>query len=158
MWISDADTLLATLHDTIQSAIRAGEESGSFDYKYREAEAVFYDHFMLRKKRIHSKYDSVPSEGNDIIYEYMWGPSEFTSTGTLKYYDLSTRLSEIEVPTLFITGEYDEARPTTVKYFQSQVPNAEFVEIKGSGHATMHDNLKDNVNAIRDFLNKIENK
>ena len=86
----------------------------------------------------------------------MWGPSEFTSIGTLKYYDLSNRLGEIAVPTLFITGEFDEARPTTVKYFQSQVPNSEFVEIKGSGHATMHDNLKDNVKAIRDFLNKIE--
>ncbi|MCF8381217.1 MAG: proline iminopeptidase-family hydrolase [Bacteroidales bacterium] len=159
MWISDAGKLIATLHDTIQSAIYFGEESGNFNnQKYREAEAVFYSHFMLRHSRIYSKYDTVPSYGNDTIYEYMWGPSEFTSTGTLKEVDLSPGLKEIKVPTLFITGEYDEARPETVKYFQTQVPNAEFVEIKGSGHATMHDNLRDNVKAIRDFLDAIENK
>ncbi len=153
LWISDADTLIASLHDSLQLAIQTGVKTNDFNsFEYLHAESVFYDHFMLRKSRIKSKYDTIPSQGNRMIYRYMWGPSEFTSTGTLKNYDLSNRLSEIEIPTLFITGEYDEARPATVKRFQSQVANSEFVVIEGSGHATMHDNLKDNINAIREFL------
>ena len=161
LWISDADTLIASLHDSLQMAIHTSVKNSSFNSnEYLHAESVFYDHFMLRKSRIKSriksKYDSIPSYGNRMIYKYMWGPSEFTSTGTLKNYDLSDRLNEIEIPTLFITGEYDEARPATVKRFQSQVANSEFVEIEGSGHATMHDNLKDNINAIKEFLDRIE--
>ncbi len=159
LWISDADTLLTSLHDSLQSVIQISIKNGDFNsIEYLQAESVFYDNFILRTSRIKSKYDTVPKESNRTIYKYMWGPSEFISTGTLKNYDLSNRLSEIEIPTLFITGEFDEARPSTVKSFQSQVPNSEFVVIEGAGHATMHDNLKDNINAIKDFIDKIEDK
>ena len=34
------------------------------------------------------------------VYETMWGPNEFTVTGTLKDWDVIDRLGEIEVPTL----------------------------------------------------------
>jgi proline iminopeptidase len=43
------------------------------------------------------------------VYEYIWGPSEFTVTGSLKNYDRTARLQEIAIPTLFTCGRYDEA-------------------------------------------------
>ncbi len=62
------------------------------------------------------------------------------------------------MPTLFITGEYDEARPVTVRYFQSLVPGAQMEVIEGAGHSTMHDNLAQNTAVIRDFLKQLEVK
>lgn len=88
----------------------------------------------------------------------MWGPTEFTSTGTLINYNRVQSLKTITVPTLFITGEFDEARPTTVKYFQSLVPNSKFVMIEGAGHGTMHDNRSQNISAIKNFLDSLELK
>ena len=86
----------------------------------------------------------------------MWGPSEFTATGNLKNYERTDRLHEIKAPTLFTTGEFDEAVPTTVQYFQSLVPNSQFKVISNAAHITMHDNTEENNKVISDFLNGLE--
>ena len=63
----------------------------------------------------------------------MVGPPKFTATGTAIKYNRVQSLTTITVPTLFITGEFDEARPVTVKYFQSLVPHSKFVTLDGAG-------------------------
>jgi hypothetical protein len=50
-----------------------------------------------------------------LVYNYMWGPNEFTATGTLKHFDGTGWIKALAVPTLFITGEFDEAAPASVK-------------------------------------------
>jgi len=45
----------------------------------------------------------------------MWGPTEFRATGTLRGYDVTTRLGEFDRPVLLLAGEFDEARPQTVR-------------------------------------------
>ncbi|MDI1322976.1 MAG: proline iminopeptidase-family hydrolase [Algoriphagus sp.] len=156
IWDADADTLISTLPDSIQFAIQIGEENGDFmSAEYLKADEVFAKNFGLRKTRLSSELDTVPSESNSFIYNYMWGPTEFTATGTLKNYDRLTELKEVKVPTLFMTGEFDEARPTSVRYFQSLVPNSKFMMIEGAGHATMHDNNDQTVESIRSFLNSL---
>ena len=90
------------------------------------------------------------------IYEYMWGPSEFKATGMLKNYDRLQVLQNIKVPVLLMCGEYDEARPATVRYYQSLIPEAEFILINNAGHDTMIDNAQDNNAAIENFLKKMD--
>ncbi|MBN1182057.1 MAG: hypothetical protein JXB49_07205 [Bacteroidales bacterium] len=122
------------------------------------ANYVYSMNFMLRNDPIAIEIDTFPKQMNDDIYLYMWGPSEFTATGTLKNRDITSRLSEIKVPVLFITGEYDEARPSTVEYFHNLVPGSQFEVIKGAAHSTMHDNLSRNVKVINKFLKDVERK
>ena len=74
----------------------------------------------------------------------------------MKSFDRTDRLHEINVPTLFITGEYDEAAPSTVKYYQSLVPGAKLEIIPGAGHFTMQDSPEKNNKAVSDFLNSLE--
>jgi proline iminopeptidase len=129
------------------------------DYKsaaYQNANDVFAKNFGLRKIRLTSPLDTAPAKFSSFIYNYMWGPTEFTATGTLIHYDRISSLKTITIPTLFIAGEFDEARPATVKRFQAMVPNARFVVIKDAGHGTMYDNKADNIAAIQDFLKSIE--
>jgi proline iminopeptidase len=77
-------------------------------------------------------------------------------TGELKNYDVTKRLSEIKVPTLFMCGEFDEARPETVKYYQSLVAGSKFAMTPNAAHLTMQDNAQADIKSITDFLNKIE--
>ncbi len=157
LWEADADTLITFLPDSIQMAIEIGEREGNFTSKpYRDADRFFMKNYGIRKEKPSNPWDTVKAERNDFIYNYMWGPTEFTATGSLKKYDRFESLKEIKVPTIFITGEFDEARPNTVKRFQSQVMNSEFVVIKGAGHGTMHDNREQNIKVIRDFLNRTD--
>ena len=157
VWEADADTLIKTLPDSIQQAIAIGEKNNDFESEaYKNANDVFAKNFGLRNERLTSPLDTIPVQGNSFIYNYMWGPTEFTATGSLLHYDRINSLKTITIPTLFITGEYDEARPATIKRFQAMVPNSRLVIIKNAGHATMHDNKTDNIAAIQDFLKSIE--
>jgi len=157
IWEADADTLITYLPDSIQKAIETGEREENFTSDaYQQANRVFMKNYGVRKERPSNPWDTVKAKRNDFIYNYMWGPTEFTAAGTLKNYDRFESLKEIKVPTLFITGEFDEARPTTVKRFQNQVTRSEFVVIEGAGHGTMHDNREQNIEAIRSFLARID--
>ncbi|MBK8520437.1 MAG: proline iminopeptidase-family hydrolase [Ferruginibacter sp.] len=159
LWKADADTLISTLPDSIQLAIKTGEKDHNYQSPaYKNANEVFYKNFGVRKTKLTSELDTSTAKGNEFIYNYMWGPTEFTAAGTLINYNRVESLKSIKVPALFITGEFDEARPATVKYFQSLVPNSKFVMIEGAGHGTMHDNRSQNISAIKNFLDSLEFK
>lgn len=156
MWIQDTDTLISTLPDSIQEVIRYHEEKGIYDTReFQMANYVFARNFILRKSYLSNDYHVSRVEGNNIMYKYMWGPSEFTATGTLIDYSRIDDLDDIKVPVLFITGEFDEARPVTVKYFSSLTPKGEFALVEDAGHATMHDNQQQNIEIIDAFLDRI---
>jgi proline iminopeptidase len=158
MWLRDADTLLSTLPDSIQNAVRINEQNNSYDSPaYQQALQVYYQNFLARRLPWSADIDSAFSQMGQS-YQYMWGPSEFTALGALKTYDRTNRLGEIKIPTLFITGEFDEARPSTVKYYQSLVPGAKFELIKGAAHLTMQDKPGESNKVVIDFLDSLEEK
>lgn len=157
LWKKDADILIKTLPDSIQYAIAVGEKTGDFNSAaYINANTVYAKNFGVRNSRLTSDLDTIMAAGNGFIYNYMWGPTEFTATGTLIHYNRIKSLPKIQVPTLFITGEYDEARPQTVRYFSRLVKKSQFGIIEGAGHGTMHDNKEKNIQLIKDFIASVE--
>jgi proline iminopeptidase len=93
---------------------------------------------------------------NMQIYNYMWGPSEFTVTGTLKTYDATPLLRTITVPTLYTVGEFDESDPPTIRRFASLTPGATVEVIPGAAHITTWDNPEAMLRVIRRFLRKVD--
>ena len=61
------------------------------------------------------------------------------------------------MPVLFQCGEFDEARPDTIREQAGLTPNAEIAIIAGSGHLTMIDAPDLANGAVRNFLAKVEN-
>ncbi|MBU3076835.1 proline iminopeptidase-family hydrolase [Sphingomonas quercus] len=95
-----------------------------------------------------------PSLGKKL-YETMWGKTEFVSTGTLKDYDGEPLLARLDGRrTLFLCGQYDEARPETVRGFARRVPpsGAAFAEIPGAGHGTFSDQPAATLAVLRPWL------
>lgn len=137
LWIRDANALRATLAPDVQAVLDKHEAEGSTTHPdYVAATEVFYAAFVSRGEAVEEpSCEDAPR--NSVIYEQMWGPTEFYATGSLRDFDLTARLGEIDVPTLFITGEFDEARPDTVRAFARAVPNARFEMIPGVGHASL---------------------
>jgi proline iminopeptidase len=157
LWKKDANMLIKTLPDSIQIAIAEGEKTGNFNSAaYINANSVYAKNFGVRNARLTSELDTIMAASNGFIYNYMWGPTEFTATGTLINYDRVKQLKRIKVPCLFITGEYDEARPETVRYFSKLVKKSQFGIIEGAGHGTMHDNKSKNIQLIQDFIASVE--
>jgi len=146
MWVADADSLLSTLPDSIQNAVRTSEQNKSYDApEYQQAVMVFYQNYLARKQPWSADLDSTFSQIGES-YEYMCGPSEFTLG----------QLGKIKVPILFIAGEFDEAVPSTVRYYQSLVPGAKFKLIRGAAHLTMQDRPDQTNKAISDFIESLE--
>lgn len=159
LWKDDCKALIKVLPDSIQFAIESNEATGNYESEeYQNAITVFYQNFVARKLPWDSNIDSTFTGANSDIYGYMWGPSEFTPTGTLQEYDRTDELKEIKVPTLYMCGEFDEAVPSTVKYYQSLTPDSKFVIIKDAAHISMHDNPEQTLKELNIFLKGVEDK
>ena len=65
-------------------------------------------------------------------------------------------LNKISVPVLFTTGEFDEARPSTVNRLASFVSDVDYIEVPNAGHASSIDNPQVLINAHRDFANRVD--
>lgn len=153
-WTHDADSLIKLLPDSVQQVITREEAAKTTDSPaYAAAMDVYYARHVRTKPRANpADGDSSGKAFGKLVYNYMWGPSEFTSTGTLKTFDATEWLKGITVPTLFLAGATDEATPSSTEAFSRLVPGARFVMIPNSGHATANDNLPAVLTALRDFL------
>ena len=159
LWIRDAQLLLSQLPDTLQKVIRKYEKLKEFHApQYVEAMMTYYKKHIARKQPWSADIDSTFTYLGEDVYTYMNGPSEFTFTGTMQYYDATGKLNKIKVPVLFICGEYDEARPETTKYYAGLVPDSKFVVIKDAAHMTMQDNPEEDIKTIESFINEIEKR
>ena len=157
MWVSDADTLISTLPDSIQSILKNNIRGIAQDSTALvSAIGVYSDNFYARRRPISADLDSSTVQMGFNVYKYMWGDNEFFATGTLKDYDRTAELSKIKVPTLYITGEFDSARPGTVRYYQRLTPRSRLVVIDDAGHYTMHDNPEQDIKVISAFLDELD--
>jgi L-proline amide hydrolase len=64
----------------------------------------------------------------------MNGPNEFHVVGSLKEWDITDRLYEIAMPTLLLSGRYDEATPLIVEQIHDRIPGAQWTIFEDSSH------------------------
>lgn len=156
-WEADCRELIKSLPDSVQLAIDTSERTGNYASEaYQSAMNTFYQNFVARKLPWDENMDSTFAGANIDLYNYMWGPSEFTALGTLQNYDRTEQLQQIKVPVLYMCGEFDEARPETVQYFQSLTPAAKLAVIEDAAHIITHDNPTQTNLEISKFLKYAE--
>jgi proline iminopeptidase len=154
VWISDAKILLSQMPGSLQDTIKKYERLRDYESAtYLSATDSFYARYLYRKG---DPICFTGGPGNDSIYNYMWGPTEFSATGTLKNYDRIKDLETLNLPVLLIAGQYDEARPETMKKFQAKVKDSKLVIIPGSGHGLYRDQPNLYTEALREFLSNVQ--
>ncbi len=160
-WIEDTRALVARLSPEAQAAIAEAERTGDFrtpGYQ-RAAWGEWIQAHIVRRlpsEAIESLVGSLADMNANLeLLEYMWGPSDFTVTGSLKSFDRTSDLGSLTMPVLFHCGEFDEARPDTVREQAALTPNAEVAIIPGAGHLTMIDAPELANDAIRNFLARV---
>lgn len=73
---------------------------------------------------------------NEKLYNAMWGPSEFSALGSLVGYDATPLLAKLDGKrTLFLVGQYDEARLDTVRDYARLTAGAELAVVPGGSHS-----------------------
>src|SRR4030095_11423410 len=134
-WLEDANELMQVLPKETRKAIRSNEFDMTYDAPvYEQGVQDYYKKFLLRKNPWPAEMDSILNQMDGNVYRYLWGPSEFTVTGQLRKYSWVSRLHEIYAPTLFIAGEFDEARPSTAQYYQKLIDGSKLQIIRDAAH------------------------
>lgn len=156
-WTEDAKELLKALPEDTRLLIEHHESQGTTDsLEYQEAVMDYLKMYLSRSDPWSPDLLAAFEGFNTELYGYMWGPSEFTATGTLQEYNREADLPNLNLPVLFTTGRYDEATPDTVRHFQSLVPGSEMLIFENSAHMTMLDEPEAYAEALRSFLNKVD--
>jgi proline iminopeptidase/L-proline amide hydrolase len=153
-WIADANLLRTQLPADVQARIAtcdtapgpvcdAGTDAFYRAFNGREPATIA----AMAYSRAH------PGGFNPKLYNAMWGASEFVSTGSLRDYDGEPLLAKLDGKrTLFIGGQYDEARPATLAGFAARVPGAEFATVPGSAHGLFSDRPQETIALVRAWL------
>ncbi|MEW6997872.1 proline iminopeptidase-family hydrolase [Colwelliaceae bacterium BS250] len=139
-WITDANLLVQKASAEVQTTLRACETktpppASACSKAYTALYSPFYEKPAASKEAV-AYAESIGGNGfNTVIYNAMWGPSEFSSTGTLKTYDSVPLLQEVDGKrTMFLIGQYDSARIDTVQDYVTLTSGSELSVVPGASH------------------------
>lgn len=129
--------LRTSLPSEVQSALARHEEAGSTDtQEYLDATMAFYEKYVCRVKPLPKDVTATLIElyNDPTVYHAMNGPSEFHVIGSLRDWTIVDRLPSVTVPTLLITGQYDEVTEVAARPFYDRIPDARWTVFNSSSH------------------------
>lgn len=122
----------------------------------RAAEAEFKRRHICRLDPEPEALRQARAKFGTQVYETMWGPNEFTVTGTLKDWDVISRLGEIHVPTLITSGRHDECTPALVEPLHHGIAGSEWVLFEDSSHMAYLEEPERYLEVVGAFLRRVE--
>jgi L-proline amide hydrolase len=157
LWVREANRLREALPPEVQATLLKHERAGTTsDPDYVKAMRVFYDRHVCRVTpwpdevaRTFRAIDEDPT-----VYWTMNGPSEFHVVGTLKTWSIIDRLDRIQVPTLLISGRYDEATPAVVQPFADGIKDVRWEIFENSSHMPHVEETERCLKVVGDFLDR----
>ncbi|MGH2806376.1 MAG: proline iminopeptidase-family hydrolase [Actinomycetota bacterium] len=157
MWERDTAALKATLPPETQEAIETHEAAGTYDApEYQAAMREYYVRYVTRMDPLPYLMQKTIAEAGMPVYNHMWGPSEFTVTGTLRGWSVLDRVHEIDVHTLLLVGEYDECTPAHVAAVHERLPSSEMHVFEGAGHSTLMEKTEEYLALLKEFLDRMD--
>ena len=157
LWVAEANRLRADLPADVQETLTRHEEAGTTDDPaYEQACMAFYERHVCRvvpfPDFVARSFAAMAED--PTVYGTMNGPSEFHVIGTIKDWDITERLGEIEVPTLLVSGRYDEATPAIVGQMKDRIPGSEWVLFEESSHMPHVEETELFLDVVGDFLRR----
>jgi L-proline amide hydrolase len=154
-WVEEANRLRRDLPPDVQDALTRHEEAGTIDSaEYKAASDVFYARHVCRivpmPPEVARTFAAI--EEDPTVYHSMNGPTEFHVIGTMKGWTIESRLAAIIVPTLLISGRYDEATPLCVQPYADHIPDVRWHVFEQSSHMPHVEEKEACLAAVAEFL------
>ena len=159
LWVAEANRLRAELPAGVQEVLLRHERAGTTkDPAYLEDMMIFYRRYLCRldpwPEPLRRSFAKMTQHSE--VYNIMNGPSEFHVIGVIKDWDITARLGEIRVPTLVISGRYDEATPALVEAVHRGIPGSEWVLFEDSSHSCHLEEPEKFLWVVTRFLDRVE--
>lgn len=158
MWGEEQARMIRHMPKDMQEAIAKATSTGDYsDPAYQAAEAEY----MLRHCADPATENSPeclkrPKKSGRESYLVGWGPNEFTPLGTLKDYDVTEQLKDIQEPALVINGGNDLCTPYIAKYMYDHIPNSQWELFRDCRHSCFVEDTDRYVELLKVWLNKVE--
>jgi len=137
LWCQAAKELRQALPAEVQATLQRHEDAGTTESaEYRAASDVFYARHVCRIQPMPAEVARTFAaiDADPTVYHAMNGPTEFHVIGSLRTWSIIERLASIQVPTLLISGRFDEATPATVQPFADGIANVQWQIFEQSSH------------------------
>jgi proline iminopeptidase len=152
-WTADCNTMKAELPEDVRRTIEDHEKHGFTGcFEYAAANLEWWRRHVCRLRPFPEEIERMLHGFGQACFESMWGPSEFSCTGTLKQLQLSPKLDQITVPTLFTCGRHDEATPDSTGHFSKLVSDSQLRVFDNSSHMAHIEESDAYLDCLTDFL------
>jgi proline-specific peptidase len=160
-WIDEANRLRSELPAEVEQTLKKHEEAGTTDDPaYISATEVYYHRHLCRLNPwpdcLNRTFANLSQDPE--VYNTMWGPSEFHCTGLLQDWNIESQLGEIHIPTLILSGEYDESTPAINEVLHRGIQNSEWILLEESSHTSHLEVTQKYLQALTNFLTRVEAK
>ena len=159
VWEAETGRLRRALPEAIRQILDEEEAAGRMESpEYEAATMVFYKRHVCRVDPF-PDYVQRTFAGlaeHPEVYLTMQGPNEFVITGTLKTWDITGRLGEIDVPTMITTGAHDEFTPVQAQTLNAGIKNSELVSFEDASHMQFAERPVRYREVVAGFLEHVE--
>ncbi len=159
MWMAETGRLRAMLPADVIAVLDHHEAAGTWDDPaYEAAVNVFYERHLCRVIPT-PEFDArsfAKLARNPQVYRTMNGPTEFHIVGTLRDWEILTRLDVVDEPVLLTSGRHDEATPMQKAAIRERLPQAEWVIFEQSGHLSHAEEPDRYMAVLGDFMARAE--
>ncbi|MCL4437856.1 MAG: proline iminopeptidase-family hydrolase [Candidatus Thermoplasmatota archaeon] len=137
--VREMQRLIEELEPWARDAIHKYGDAGDFSNpEYQKAAQLFYRKHLLRMDEYpEDVIRSLEYGENRNVYRIMNGPNEFTITGTIKDWDITSDIGRIKVPTLITVGQYDEVTPMVASVINQGIKGSRLKVFENCSHLSM---------------------
>lgn len=141
LWEQEQRRLITFMSLQDQQAIQHAEKSHNYQAaEYLKANQHFMQqHALDPATKQKFPFLQRPKKQGTQSYQNAWGPNEYTPTGTLRNFNYTNRLQEINVPTLITSGTNDLCTPLIAKTMYDHLTNAYWHLFSHSRHMAFID-------------------
>ena len=137
LWVREAARLRTDLPVDVRETLDRHEQAGTTEHPdYLAATEAFYDRHVCRvvphPAEVQASFAAI--EADPTVYHTMNGPNEFFCIGTLRTWSVVDEVRAIDVPTLLLSGRYDEATPATVQPYFDGIRDVRWERFEHSSH------------------------
>jgi proline-specific peptidase len=160
-WVEETGAQRALLPTDVIAVLDRHEAAGTWDDpEYAAAVDVFYGRHLCivvpMPEFVQRSFAKLAR--NPQVYRTMNGPTEFHVVGTLRDWEILSRLDRVsaDVPVLLTSGRHDEATPVQVEGIARRIPHAEWVIFEQSGHLAHAEEPDRYMAVLADFITRSE--
>jgi proline iminopeptidase len=147
--------LKSELDPATQSAIERHEAAGTtYTAEYQDAIRTWNETYLCRVRPWPPELLEAFTKMGTDIFETMFGPSDFHIVGTMREWDVFDRLAEITLPTLILSGRFDECVPEHMWEMHQRISGSRFEFFGKSAHMPFIEEPAKFDQVMRDFLRR----